>query len=78
MKERITALMAQAKFVAEECINRQISQNQELEAFAGAFAALLFKECIEQVENTDLSNTDINDVQWKMSTQLSTYFGVNK
>lgn len=45
MNERIQELAEQAKFMAEEDINRQISYNTELKAFAEKFAELLVREC---------------------------------
>ena len=45
MNERIEQLAEQAKFMAEEDINRQISYNTELKAFAEKFAELIVNEC---------------------------------
>jgi hypothetical protein len=45
MNERIKELVGQAKFMAEETINKQISKNAELDAFAEKFADLLIEEC---------------------------------
>jgi len=50
MTERIKQLAEQAKFMAEEDINRQISYNAELNAFAEKFAQLIVQECMRQVE----------------------------
>lgn len=47
MNERIQELVGQAKFMAEETINKQISKNAELDAFAEKFAELLVRECID-------------------------------
>ena len=44
MNERIRELVGQAKFMAEETLNKQISKNAELDAFAEKFAELLEKE----------------------------------
>jgi hypothetical protein len=46
MNERIKELAGQAKFMAEESINKQISANAELNAFAEKFAELIIKECL--------------------------------
>ena len=46
-EERIKAFALQAKFMAEEDINRQISYNAELKAFAEKFAELIVRECIK-------------------------------
>ncbi len=40
-------LVGQAKFMAEESINKQISANTELYAFAEKFAELIVRECAE-------------------------------
>ena len=45
MNERIRELVGQAKFMAEETINKQISKNAELDAFAEKFAELIVEEC---------------------------------
>ena len=47
MNERIRELAGQAKFMAEEDINKQISYNTELKAFAEKFAELIVRECAE-------------------------------
>ncbi len=49
MNERIRELVGQAKFMAEETINKQISKNEELDAFAEKFAELIVRECMEQL-----------------------------
>ena len=49
MNERIKELYGQAKFMAEEDINRQISYNAELKAFAEKFAELIIRECARSV-----------------------------
>ena len=49
MNERIKQLAEQAKFMAEEDINRQISYNAELKAFAEKFAELIIRECARSV-----------------------------
>jgi len=55
MNERIRKLAGQAKFMAEEDINRQISYNAELKAFAEKFAELIVRECVLQcVHNEDM------------------------
>jgi hypothetical protein len=51
MNERIKELAVQAKFMAEEDINRQISYNTELKAFAEKFAKLIVRECAQFVED---------------------------
>ena len=44
MNERIQELVGQAKFMAEETLNKQISANAELNAFAEKFAELIVEE----------------------------------
>ncbi len=46
MNERIQELAVKAKLMAEEDINRQISYNTELKAFAEKFAELIVRECV--------------------------------
>ena len=46
MNERIQDLVGQAKFMAEETINKKISKNAELNAFAEKFAELIVQECV--------------------------------
>jgi tRNA A37 threonylcarbamoyladenosine dehydratase len=50
---QIQALAAQAKIMAEEEINRQISHNAELKAFAEKFTELIVRECIQIDDDTD-------------------------
>ena len=50
MNERIKELAEQAKFIAEETINKKISKNAELDAFAEKFAELIVRECIGVVD----------------------------
>jgi len=49
MNERIEKLAAQAKIMAEEDINKQISYNAELKAFAEKFYELIVRECINAI-----------------------------
>ena len=49
MNERIRELVGQAKFMAEESINKQISANAELNAFAEKFAELIVRECMSNL-----------------------------
>lgn len=44
MNERIQELAGQAKFMAEETLNRKISKNAELDAFAEKFAELIVRD----------------------------------
>lgn len=45
MNERIKELAGMAKVIAEETINKKISKNDELDAFAEKFAELIVLEC---------------------------------
>ena len=47
MTTRIQELAEQAKFMAEEDINKQISYNTELKAFAEKFAELIINQCAD-------------------------------
>ncbi len=49
MNERIKELANQAKFMAEETINRKISANPELYAFADKLAELIVGECMSTI-----------------------------
>jgi hypothetical protein len=51
MNERIQELAVKAKLMAEEDINKQISYNAELKAFAEKFAELIVKECAAMTRN---------------------------
>jgi hypothetical protein len=51
MNERIQELVGQAKFMAEETINKQISKNEELDAFAEKFAELIVRECCQYLNS---------------------------
>jgi len=53
MSERIKELAGMAKLMAEEDINKQISYNAELKAFANKFAELIINKCKEAVAKTD-------------------------
>jgi len=68
MNERIQELAEQAKFMAEEDINKQISYNAELKVFAEKFAELIVKEC-------DMVLSD-DDGATHHSELLFTHFGV--
>lgn len=69
MNERIKDLVGQAKFMAEESINKQISANTELNAFAEKFAQLLVKQVLDEVSTRayvsgDRAWSDDLDRQW--------------
>ena len=63
MNERIKELVGQAKFIAEETINKKISKNAELDAFADKFAELIVKECADICINKNVSNLDLDIIR---------------
>jgi hypothetical protein len=50
MNERLKELAGQAKFIAEEAINKKISKNAELDAFAEKLVELVIQECIDEIK----------------------------
>jgi hypothetical protein len=73
MNERINQLAGQAKFMAEEDINRQISYNTELKAFAEKFAQLIVRECI-QVCIADIADPR-DTIEQKCAKKIKEHFG---
>jgi hypothetical protein len=67
MNERIRELAVKAKLMAEEDINRQISYNTELKAFAEKFAELIVRECITVSDETGTSSL--------ISDRIAEHFG---
>jgi hypothetical protein len=60
MNERIQQLAVMAKLMAEEDINRQITYNAELKAFAEKFAELIVKECADiSLKSGNIANKNI-------------------
>ena len=83
MNERIKELVGQAKFMAEESINKQISANAELNAFAEKFAELIIKECANIASVGDTDNLDQYDRGFQNGRDTSAYlirntFGVEE
>ena len=89
MNDQIRELAEQAKFIAEETINRQISKNTELDAFAEKFAELIVKECFRIVDDFGVEQTrepenylgeslkvsmKITDAAWK----IKEHFGIEE
>ncbi len=64
MNERIKELAGQAKFIAEESINRQISKNAELDAFAEKFAELIVRECVTHIEEDRFRKVDLRETEY--------------
>ncbi len=76
MNERIKELAEQAKFMAEEDINRQISYNIELKAFAEKFAELIVKECAGMYSKIDNGNLHMGTDDYLEALQK--HFGVEE
>ncbi len=75
MNERIEKLAAQAKFIAEEDINKQISYNAELKAFAEKFAELIVRECADYIDTFNKENMVEEGIG---GTGLKKHFGVEE
>lgn len=56
MNERIYDLAGQAKFMAEEELNRKISYNAELKAFAEKFAELIVQNVLIELADVRLEH----------------------
>ena len=84
MNERIQELVGQAKFMAEEDINKQISANAELNAFAEKFAELIVQECAELSVNSQYANTKseyyegFNEALVYAGNKIRKHFGVEE
>jgi hypothetical protein len=79
MNERIKVLVGQAKFMAEETINRKISKNAELDAFAEKFAELIVKECITVMYDSAIKRKvlpDLNQTPTYYALAVLEHFGV--
>ena len=60
MNPRIRELVGQAKFMAEETINKKISKNAELDAFAEKFVELIVEDCIKHIsDNMEYAKIEI-------------------
>ena len=77
MNERIRELAGQAKFIAEETINKKISKNAELDAFAEKFAELIVRECAGVAEISMPVNSYPDDVL-KVKNNVLEHFGVEE
>jgi hypothetical protein len=81
MNERILELAEQAKFMAEEDINRQISYNTELKAFAEKFAELIVRECAQACMNEGASYEEKAAGAYQSNlyvTAIKKHFGVEE
>ena len=75
MNERIKQLAEQAKFMAEEDINKQISYNTELKAFSEKFAELIVRECAEVITET---RWHLPPTQQQIAVGIKEHFGVEE
>jgi plasmid stabilization system protein ParE len=81
MNDRIKELAEQAKFMAEEDINKQISYNAELKAFAEKFAELIVRECARIVDEPYDFKTPANQRTYRYPLSGETvleHFGVEE
>lgn len=83
MNERIKELAVKAKLMAEEDINRQISYNAELKAFAEKFAELIVGECLKIAKNREdeLESAGLlgeSNAVGNVSYRISRQFGVKR
>jgi hypothetical protein len=72
MNQQIYDLVGQAKFMVEEELNRKISYNAELKAFAEKFAELIVRECIQAVDNVGGYNEEFH------MNAIKAHFGVEE
>lgn len=77
MNERIRELVGRAKFMAEETINKQISKNAELDAFAEKFAELIVQECARAIINDSRLN-DVRSASRGCVRTIREHFGVEE
>ncbi len=86
MNQRMKDLVGQAKFMAEESINKKISANDELYAFAEKFAELIVLECAQVAYRyTDKpSNFELySEIGWEclpgdLQDHIEKHFGVEE
>ncbi len=76
MNERIQELAVKAKLMAEADINRQLSYNAELKAFAEKFAELIVRECGEIANRQFSAATGLDDRDCLTAHQMKQHFGV--
>ena len=75
MNDRINKLAGQAKFMAEEAINKKISKNAELDAFAEKFAELIILECAS-IDFYKLARIGTED-DYNITRVIKEHFGVD-
>ena len=79
MNERIKELVVQAKFMAEETINKQISKNAELDAFTEKFAELVVHHCVgitEMFRPRNGHNSAENVILDRVEESVHKYFDI--
>jgi hypothetical protein len=76
MNNRIQELAVNAKLMAEEDINRQLSYNAELKAFAEKFAELIILDCIE-ICKSRVGNSDYNTGRLHCVSDIRERFGLD-
>ena len=82
MNGRILELVGRAKFMAEETINKQISKNAELDAFAEKFAELIVRECAKVARSQTLEKypgmkSDYDGIVY-VEEAIKSHFGVEE
>ena len=82
MNERLNNLVGQAKVMAEETLNKQISKNAELDAFAEKFAELIVRECVNRVRSRQMfANEEDQNVDHAFELliyDIESHFGVKE
>lgn len=82
MNERLNNLVGQAKVMAEETLNKQISKNAELDAFAEKFAELIVRECMNRVRSRQMfANEEDQNVDHAFELliyDIESHFGVKE
>ncbi len=76
MNERMKDLVGQAKFMAEESINKKISANDELYAFSEKFAELIVAECADIANQQFEAATGLDDRDCWTAAEMKKRFGV--
>ena len=80
MNERLNNLVGQAKVMAEETLNKQISKNAELDAFAEKFAELIVRECADLINSDKDSDRHVmwNRALYETRGKIFRHFGVEE
>jgi hypothetical protein len=78
MNKQIKELAVQAKFLAEQDINKQISYNTELKAFAEKFAQLIILECADFIDSHEQVDKYGEAMDIVYGEDLIKHFGVEE